>query len=270
MAMQALSDFISASKKMVSLIGGLAEGEKPSQQSVIMTVRKFTEKTSALFGVPEANVLNFIGAVYYQAVRAARGKYIGRYYQLATTTDFSSNSAAYYDVLYNAMMNDEESYQYIYKQLTGYIKAEPAKIASAMEKRMKEAQGVESVTDLESRYMAPDTQEKYDKYMGTAESSGAWQNLSDEEQKKIKDAMYNLATVNNSGVNLLEKINESELSMEQYIEYMIRLYEADKDKNGSITQEEFINAMSRMDLTRAEKSRLWTGRGWKDKNNPYK
>lgn len=270
MALQAMSDFVSAAKKMVSLIGGLAEGEKPSQQSVIMTVRKFTEKTSALFGVPEANVLNFIGAVYYQVVKAARGKYIGRYYQLATTTDFSSNSAAYYDVLYNAMVNDEESYKYIYKQLTGYIKAEPAKIASAMEKRMKEAQGVESVTDLESRYMAPDAQGKYEEYMGTAESSGAWQNLSDEEQKKVKDVVYNIVTMNSSGVTLLDKIHESELSIEQYIEYKIRLYEADKDKNGSTNQDEFIDAMSRMDLTKAEKSRLWTSNGWKDKNNPYK
>ena len=50
----------------------------------------------------------------------------------------------------------------------------------------------------------------------------------------------------------------------------IRLYEADKKKNVSINQEEFIDAMSRMDLIRAEKSRLWTSNGWKDKNTPYK
>lgn len=270
MAMQALSDFISASKKMVSLIGGLAEGETPSQQSVIMTVRKFTEKTSALFGVPEANVLNFIGAVYYQAVRAARGKYIGRYWQLALTTDFAGSSAAYYDVLYNAMMNDEESYNYIYKKLTTFHKADPEKITKAIEKRMVEAQGLESTTELESRYMVPERQEQYDEYMGTAESSGGWNNLDEAEQKKIKDLVYDIVTVSADGVRHLDKMHTVDLSIEQYIEYKIRLYEADKNKSGSPSQEEFIDAMSRMDLTKAEKSRLWTSNGWKDKNNPYK
>lgn len=270
MAMQAMSDFVSAAKKMASLIGGLAEGEKPSQQSVLMTVKKFTEKTSALFGVPEANVLNFIGAVYYQAVKAARGKYIGRYWQLALTTDFAGSSAAYYDVLYNAMMNDGKSYNYIYKKLTTFHKADPEKITKAIEKRMVEAQGLESTTELESRYMVTERQEQYDEYMGTAESSGGWNNLDEAEQKKIKDLVYDIVTVSAAGVRHLDKMHTVDLSIEQYIEYKIRLYEADKDKSGSPNQEEFIDAMSRMDLTRAEKSRLWTSNGWKDKNNPYK
>ena len=68
----------------------------------------------------------------------------------------------------------------------------------------------------------------------------------------------------------LEKIEDTSLSVEQYIEYMIRLNEANKDGNGSISLEEFIEAMGKTNFTNAEKNALWKSRGWKDKNNPYK
>jgi len=51
---------------------------------------------------------------------------------------------------------------------------------------------------------------------------------------------------------------------------MIRLNEANKDGNGSISLEEFIEAMGKTNFTNAEKNALWKSRGWKDTNNPYK
>jgi len=82
--------------------------------------------------------------------------------------------------------------------------------------------------------------------------------------------LYDILKVNSNGEKHLEKIEDTSLSVEQHIEYMIRLNEANKDGNGSISLEEFIEAMGKTNFTNAEKNALWKSRGWKDTNNPYK
>ena len=113
------------------------------------------DAVSKALGIPYENVLNLGKAVFRHGAKWLEGDYMGQYRYLQLTTDpGGSYKGDYYDLLWQAYRKDMEAHRTLYRQMVadGW---DPEKIKDAMEKRMKDEQGVRSVKDLKSRYQAP-------------------------------------------------------------------------------------------------------------------
>ncbi len=113
------------------------------------------DAVSKMGGIPYENVLNLGKAIFRHGARALEGDYMGQYRYLQLTTDPNgSYKGDYYDLLWEAYRKDKKAHAELYRQMVedGW---DPDKIKSAIENRMKKAEGVESVKDLKERYTAP-------------------------------------------------------------------------------------------------------------------
>ena len=147
-----------------------------------------------------------------------------------------------------------------------------------MENRMKKAQGVESVTDLDERWMTPEQQEHYDETFSRIEDTKIWKRAGEREglQDKTMQRIYELASESSAGREMQEKIDGGSrygLDEVDYLLYRAALDAADKPtekgKYGSYTNEEVKAAISAVPgLTDAERNYLWEAQGKSEKNRP--
>ncbi len=237
----------------------------------------YLDDISKAAGVPYENIANLFNAAYRQASIAALGEYRGEYAALKLTTDPEKHSRDYYDVLYRALQGDRAAYEAIYEDMVGSGTFSEEKVQSAMEKRMKDAQGVTKASELEQRYLSPDQEKVYDRVLGEITGSEVWRSASTEQRDKLEDSLYDLTVANGAGVKLQEKIDAGAtygIDEADYLLFRLALDLVDQPtesgKMGSYTNDEVEEAIRLLTgLSDEAKSFLWTSQGKSDKSNPW-
>lgn len=277
---QALSDL---TEQMGRIVKNAASGTETNWNSERLKLDRELDKISKAAGVPYENVVNLFNIAFRQTAIASQGQYLGGYAYLKLTTDPEKYASDYYDLLYQAMQNSQTDYETIYNDMVkqGYFSSEmrttQEAIASAMETRMKDAQGVTKTSDLERRYLSPSEEKDWDRLYGQVKSSGAWAAANQEQRGKLEGDLYDLVTGNKAGEKLQEKIDAGAaygIDDADYLLYRLALSVADKPTEsgnlGSYTNAEVEEAINMLTgLSDQAKSYLWTSQGRSEKNNPW-
>ena len=152
------------------------------------------------------------------------------------------------------------------------------KIRNAMETRMKRDQGVESVSDLETRYLAPKQEQSYSSIRQRVTSTTVWNAASAAQRDALEDDLYALTVGNSDGLKLQEKIDGGAaygINETDYLLYRLALRVADQPSEsgnlGSYTGEEVRAAIDMLPgLDNEARAYLWEAAGKSEKSNPYK
>lgn len=277
----AISDTIGSLNGMGELIGStlksVAEGEDINWNSARIKLDGYMDDISKAAGVPYENVVNLFNAGYRHACIAALGKYQGEYAALKLTADPEKKSGSYYDLLYKAMEQAPEQYDAIYRDMADGGNFPEDKIKSAMEKRMKAAQGVEKVGDLEQRYLPPEQEREYSRIRKEISGTDIWRGATGEQRKKAEDDLYNIISGSEYGEKLAGKISGGAaygIDEADYILYRLALHMVDQPtesgKLGTYTNDEVEAAINMLSgLSDKARGYLWEAQGKSEKSNPY-
>lgn len=242
-----------------------------------------TAETARLLGLPVANLKrDILGVLTTSAIET--DSYLMQYRIDKFLLNQGSNSANFLDILYNASVNDPEAYEIIYADLVKEDQLKTAtqttqqRIASGMESRMKKAQGVESVEELETRFLSPAQQESYDKVHGQVVKSRAWKNATEKQRANLESSLYDLTVGNSDGLKMQEKISGGSaygLDEADYLLYKLALQMVDQPsesgKLGSYTGDEVQAAIDMLSgLSDKARGYLWEAQGKSESSNPYK
>ena len=185
------------------------------------------------------------------------------------------------DILYAASVNDPEAYELIYEDMVASGITEE-QIRTAMESRMKDAQGVASVDELAQRYLTPSQERTYARLHSQVSSSPVWQAATSEQREGVEQDLYDLTTGTDAGVKMQEKIDAGAaygISEADYLLYLTAREIADAEnedpekRNGSIDQAEAQAAIDMLTgLSDEARAYLWqsTNKGWSEEKNPYR
>lgn len=277
----AISDTIGSLNGMGELIGStlksVAEGEDINWNSARIKLDGYMDDISKAAGVPYENVVNLFNAGYRHACIAALGKYQGEHAALKLTADPEKKSASYYDLLYKAMEQAPEQYDAIYRDMADGGNFPEDKIKSAMEKRMKAAQGVEKVGDLDQRYLPPEQERAYSRIRKEISGTDIWRGATGEQRKKAEDDLYNIISGSEYGEKLAGRISGGAaygIDEADYILYRLALHMVDQPtesgKLGTYTNEEVEAAINMLSgLSDKARGYLWETQGRSEKSNPY-
>lgn len=277
----AISDTIGSLNGMGELIGStlksVSAGEDVNWDSARIKLDGYMDDISKAAGVPYENVVNLFNAGYRHACIAALGKYQGEYAALKLTADPEKKASSYYDLLYKAMERAPEQYDAIYRDMAAGGNFPEDKIKSAMEKRMKAAQGVERVEDLEQRYLSPEQERAYSGIRRSVAGTSIWSTATAEQRSAAEDDIYNITVGNSSGEKLREKIDGGAafgIDEADYILYRLALHMVDQPtesgKLGTYTNEEVEAAINMLSgLSDKARGYLWEAQGKSEKSNPY-
>jgi len=189
--------FLKAGNQVKSIVDSLESGDDIDWNSQRLKLDSVISAVSKMLGVPYDNVKNIFNLTFMHAAKAVSGDFEGQYAYLRLTEDPGSTASVgdYYDLLYRASKAGGEEYQHIYDEMieSGYFT--PEKIKTNMEKRMKEEQDVEHVSDLPTRYMTPEEENLY---------SEAWARLS-------KTSLYKQASSDQRAAAELELSKNADL-----------------------------------------------------------
>lgn len=175
------------------------------------------------------------------------------------------------------MQGDRAAYEAIYEDMVGSGTFSEEKVQSAMENRMKDAQGVTKASELEQRYLSPDQEKVYNRVLGEITGSEVWRSASTEQRDKLEDSLYDLTVANGAGVKLQEKIDAGAaygIDEADYLLFRLALDLVDQPtesgKMGSYTNDEVEEAIEMLaGLSGEAKSFLWSSQGKSDKSNPW-
>lgn len=239
-------------------------------------------EVARLFGVPVANLKRDIqSAVTTAAIETDNYLMQYRIDKALLNIGYQGNRSGFMDILYAASINDPEAYEFIYEDMVSSGITEE-QIRNAMESRMKDDQGVESVADLEKRYLTPNQEKTYDSLYGQVSGSSVWRSANQEQKDSIEEDIYNLAVGTDAGEKLMEKIEGGSsygISEADYLLYLAarEIVDSKNDdpekRNGSIDQEEAEAAIDMLTgLSNEARAYLWqsTNKGWKEEKNPYR
>ena len=242
----------------------------------------FLAELSRLIGLPVANLKRDIQAAVTSAAIETDDYWMQ--YQIdkfLLNMGYSGNRQTFMDILYSASVNDREAYEQIYGDMVANgITAD--QIKSSMESRMARDQGVESVSDLSRRYLAPDQERTYNRLYSQVSGSSVWSAANAEQREGVEEDLYALASGTEAGLRLQEKIDDGAsfgISDGDYLLYLAAREIADaanedpEKRNGSIDQSEAEAAIDMLTgLSNEAKAYLWqsTNKGWSEKNNPYR
>lgn len=240
--------------------------------------------TAKLIGVPLANLKREIKS-FAMLAAVELGDYKMQYdmEKISLRMNYSGNKSTFMDILYNAYVHAPEAYEIIYADLLkeDKLKTEDKTtaevIASAMEDRMKKAQGTTKVSELEHRYLSPDQQKSYDRKMSSIQGSSIWRGATGEQRKATEDDLFELitGTMNDKKQEKIEGGLAYGLSDTDYILYELALSMVDEpNKNGKLggnpTNAEIEAAIELLELGDDASSYLWEAAGKSAKNNPWK
>lgn len=269
--MEAFSDIIQTT---IALFQGMdGEGRQPVARLLINAVNA----AAKAFGVPTGNLLRAIeGMINTIAVESESIPLLYWLEKSRYNIHNESDTGRFVDILYLAMkQEDTEAYENIYQDMVDNG-ISPEKIRSGMETRMKAAQGVESVEDLEQRYLSPDQERAYDDMRRPVTRSALWKEANAKQRDEAEEVLYNLAVGNGAGKKLQEKIDGGAaygIDETDYILYNLALSMCDEPNDsgnlGSYTEEEVYAAIEMLDLDDAASGWLWLAAGKSEKNNPY-
>lgn len=275
MDMEAIEKVWSAFTNMRSALSG--EG----RYSIAGASANMLAEVARLFGLPVANIKRDVQAVATTAA-IETDNYLMQYRmdKALLNIGYQGNRSGFMDILYAASVNDPEAYEIIYEDMVASGITED-QIRTAMESRMKEDQGVESVDELSRRYLTPNQERTYDRLYGQVSSSPVWRAASPEQREAVEEDIYDLTTGTDAGVKLQEKIDAGAaygISEADYLLYLAAREIADAEnedpekRNGSIDQAEAQAAIDMLTgLSDEGRAYLWqsTNKGWKADNNPY-
>ena len=187
---------------------------------------------------------------------------------------------AQYDVLVEAYAKDPSAYNTIYRDMISSGIAED-KIRSAIENRWKNAQNVESVDDLQKRWLSPEEETEYNKTLEEIKRSSIWSGASAEQRDKTLAKLYDLAVKtdkeDSAGTKMQKKIDggkEYGLTESEYLLFLVAQQMTDKpNKNGNLgsyTNDERRAAIKMLGLSREESAYLWEVAGGHPNSNPWR
>ena len=272
MDMEPVSKVLEAAANMKKALSG--EGK----YSVAGASANLLAEVSRLLGIPVANLKRDIQAGITTAA-IETDNYLMQYRidKAMMNMGYQGNTKNFYDILYNASINDREAYETIYADMVASGMPED-KIRNAMESRMKRDQGVESVGDLEQRYLSPSQERRYNSTRNSMAGSSVWTAASRDQQEAAEKDLYDLTVGNDSGEKLQEKIAAGAaygISEADYLLYRLALHVADQPTEngnlGSYTGEEVQTAIDMLPgLDDEARAYLWEAAGKSEKSNPYK
>lgn len=277
----AITDTLESLSGAYDLVTGavkdITSGEEVNWNSVRLKADSYFDDISKALGIPYENIANLFNAVARQVCIKVNGKYVGTYQSLKLTVDPTKKSATYYDVLYDAYTKDPDGYQKIYNDMISGGQFTADKIKSAMETRMKKSQGVDKVSELDSRYLSPEQAAVYDSYYNSVAGTSMWRSANAEQRGKLEDAMYDLATGSSAGTKMQEKIDGGAaygLDETDYLLYKLALELVDQPtesgKMGTYTNDEVEAAIDMLaGLSDGAKGYLWAAQGKSEKSNPW-
>ena len=284
----AVNDAAKAAKTLLDLIIKVTKASIDEDTTLDWedTVRKLlssAENIGVMFGVPIGNITKDLQATSRMALKGmgltkvmddVEAEYIAS--RIVNTTQ-----ADYYKTLYQYYKTDKTKFGKLYNLMIKDDKLFTAdKIKDALEKMMREDEGVPGVEDLERRFLTGEEGKVYDELMSVAEAGKLKWKGSTEGQtiawKNAKKMAYNLAVGKDDAV---AKIEAAGVSYEDYITALLALGAVDKpsgenkDTWGTYDQSEVSQAVASMSgLTRTESYNLWQALSGSDtdKNNPYR
>lgn len=276
MDMEAIEKVWSAFTNMRSALSG--EG----RYSIAGASAYMLAEVARLFGLPVANIKRDVQAVATTAA-IETDNYLMQYRmdKALLNIGYQGNRSGFMDILYAASVNDPEAYEIIYEDMVASGITED-QIRTAMESRMKEDQGVESVDELSRRYLTPNQERTYDRLYGQVSSSPVWRAASPEQREAVEGDIYDLTTGTDAGVKLQEKIDGGAaygITEADYLLYLAAREIADGEnedpekRNGSIDQSEAQAAIDMLTgLSDEGRAYLWqsTNKGWSEEKNPYR
>lgn len=272
MDMEPVSKVLEAAANMKKALSG--EGK----YSMAGASANLLAEVSRLLGIPVANLKRDVQAGITTAA-IETDNYLMQYRidKALLNMGYQGNTKNFYDILYNASINDREAYETIYADMVASGMPED-KIRNAMESRMKRDQGVESVGDLEQRYLSPSQERHYNSTRNSMAGSSVWTAASRDQQEAAEKDLYDLAVGNDSGEKLQEKIAAGAaygISEADYLLYRLALHVADQPTEngnlGSYTGEEVQTAIDMLPgLDDEARAYLWEAAGKSEKSNPYK
>lgn len=235
-------------------------------------------EAARLLGIPVANLKRDIQAGITTAA-IETDSYLMQYRidKAMLNMGYSGNTSNFMDILYNASINDREAYEIIYADMVASGITED-KISNAMETRMKRDQGVESVADLEARYLTPKQEQSYNILRQRVTGTTVWSAASAEQRKALEEDLYDLTVANSSGIKLQEKIDGGAaygIDEVDYLLYRLALHVVDQPTEsgnlGSYTGDEVEAAIDMLTgLDDEARAYLWEAAGKSEKSNPYK
>lgn len=235
-------------------------------------------EAARLLGIPVANLKRDIQAGITTAA-IETDSYLMQYRidKAMLNMGYSGNASNFMDILYNASINDREAYEIIYADMVESGITED-KIRNAMETRMKRDQGVESVADLEARYLTPKQEQSYNSLRQRVTGTSVWSAASAEQREALEEDLYDLTVANSSGLKLQEKIDGGAaygIDEADYLLYRLALHVVDQPsesgKLGSYTGDEVEAAIDMLTgLDDEARAYLWEAAGKSEKSNPYK
>lgn len=267
MDMDGIGDVIKSAEAVFKVISGSSSSKYNTRGAVI----KLINDTAKLFGIPVANVKRDV----YAAVRTIAQEtdnYLLEYEIATWEKSYSGNKSHYISILYDAFKNDTEAYEIIYRDLVKNNAFKTAStstseaIASAMEKKMKEEQGVKNVAELDERYLTPDQKEVYDKSIKRVQKYSVWSKANKTQRKTAENIVYDL-TLGVGESKDYEKIisggKEYGLTEDEFIAYKLALAVVDEPnksgKLGTFTEDEkreALKMLKELSLTQKEKDYL--------------
>lgn len=276
MDMEAIEKVWSAFTNMRSALSG--EG----RYSIAGASANMLAEVARLFGLPVANIKRDVQAAATTAA-IETDNYLMQYRmdKALLNIGYQGNRSGFMDILYAASVNDPEAYEIIYEDMVASGITED-QIRTAMESRMKEDQGVESVDELSRRYLTPNQERTYDRLYGQVSSSPVWRAASLEQREAVEEDIYDLTTGTDAGVKLQEKIDGGAaygITEADYLLYLAAREIADGEnedpekRNGSIDQAEAQAAIDMLTgLSDEGRAYLWqsTNKGWSEEKNPYR
>jgi hypothetical protein len=282
MDMEPVSKVLEAAANMKKALSG--EG----RHSLAGASANLMGEVSRLLGIPIANLKRDVQSVIATAA-IEMDDYLMQYRidSAMLNMNYSGNFKNFMDILYSASKNDPEVYEIIYDDMVKRdlfktsTQTTEERIASAMESRMKRDQGVESVEDLQNRFLSPDSSRTYDRILKKASSSAIWKSAGSEVIKEAENKIYQISAGTKTGEKLKEKIEAGVpygIDEADYVLYQMALDIADaqnKDpekRNESFDQAEAEEAINMLTgLSDSAKSYLWqsTNKAWKSENNPW-
>ena len=256
MDMESIEKVLSAGQNMTKALNG--EGK----YTIGAASANLFAEVARMLGVPVSNMKREIKS-FAMLVAVETDNYLMQYRmeKASLNLNYSSNSGVFMDILFNAYQNDKVAYNAIYKDMikSGY---DAEKLANGMETRMKKAQGVTKVGDLDQRYLHPNQQKKYDSKMSALQGNGLWSKATEEQRDNVESKLYGLVTGRSDDAQ--EKIDAGknyDLDDTEYLLYQLALDMYDKPndngKYGTYSSEEKAAALLAADLGDQETAYLW-------------
>ena len=265
MDMESISEVINSAKALKKAMDG------NGAQSIRGATINFINDVARAFGIPAANIKRDVYSVVRTYAQESNN-YLFEYEFSKWEKSLDGNKSHYISILYDAFKNDPEAYEIIYRDLVknNAFKTERTStseaIASAMEDKMKEEQGVKHVHELDERYLTPDQKEVYDKTIKRVQKYSVWSKANKTQRKTAENIVYDL-TLGVGESKDYEKIisggKEYGLTEDEFIAYKLALAVVDEQnksgKLGTFTEDEkreALKMLKELSLTQKEKDYL--------------